>query len=123
MLLQGQLPSAVEALQLYRALNNAGLGLRVPMQLETQLLQVQAIDSDVGQSMFHLLQVDAFLSIANLPASASAAEVVSLAWKHVRVRPTCALAMDCSLSCVAWICVAAKLSCTSVEGFYMLSQH
>lgn len=36
------------------------------MQLETQLLRVQAIDSDVGQSIFHLLQVPAVLSIASL---------------------------------------------------------
>ena len=55
-LLQGEAPSVSAALQLLHILTNAGTRLRVPVGLEKQLKDTE-VDTEVGRSMYQLLQV------------------------------------------------------------------
>lgn len=55
--LQGKAPKTETALELYSILSESDTNLRQPVALETQLLQDQRMDSDVGKSMLQLLQV------------------------------------------------------------------
>ena len=45
------------AVELYSILSESDTNLRQPVALETQLLQDERMDSDVGKSMLQLLQV------------------------------------------------------------------
>ena len=55
--LQGRTPPVQVARELCHILSQSGTNLRQPVSLETQLLQDQQMDSDVGRSMLQLLQV------------------------------------------------------------------
>lgn len=65
--LQGTTPPVQVALDLYNILSESDTDLRQPVRLETQLLQDQRMDSDVGQSMLQLLQVTPILLTPTLP--------------------------------------------------------
>lgn len=57
-LLQGkEAPSVQTAMDLYHMLGESSTHLRQPVGLETQLLDVEDMDSEVGNSMLQLLQV------------------------------------------------------------------
>lgn len=55
--LQGKAPSVQAAMDLYHLLGESSTHLRQPVGLETQLLEVDDMDSEVGNSMLQLLQV------------------------------------------------------------------
>ena len=51
------MPKVQMALQLYNILSESDTNLRQPVRLESQLLQDQRMDFEVGKSMLQLLQV------------------------------------------------------------------
>lgn len=51
------MPKVEMALQLYNILSESDTNLRQPVRLESQLMQDQRMDSEVGKSMLQLLQV------------------------------------------------------------------
>ena len=55
--LQGKAPSVQVAMDLYHLLGESSTHLHQPVGLETQLLEVDDMDSEVGNSMLQLLQV------------------------------------------------------------------
>ena len=71
MALQGVAPPVSAALQLHHILTDAGTQLRVPVGLETQL-KYNDVDSDVGKSMYQLLQVRLLAPVSMTTAQAKA---------------------------------------------------
>ena len=55
--LQGKPVETQTAVELYGILSESDTDLRQPVALETQLLQDERMESDVGKSMLQLLQV------------------------------------------------------------------
>ena len=62
--LQGKPVETEIAVELYSILSESDTNLRQPVALETQLLQDERMDSDVGKSMLQLLQVPCSLHMA-----------------------------------------------------------
>ena len=55
--MQGKAAKTEAAMELYSILSESDTNLRQPVGLESQLLQDNHMDSDVGKSMLQLLQV------------------------------------------------------------------
>ena len=62
------MPPVAVALQLHHILMDAGTKLRAPIGLESQLQDADDLDSDVGRSMFQLLQASASCKLGLLLA-------------------------------------------------------
>ena len=55
--LKGQMPPVTTAMHTYHLLSQAGTHLHAPVGLEDQLMDVKDMDTEVGKSMYQLLQV------------------------------------------------------------------
>lgn len=59
--LKGQMPPVTTAMHTYHLLSQAGTHLHAPVGLEDQLMDVKDMDTEVGKSMYQLLQVSVCL--------------------------------------------------------------